>query len=196
MTDRQPIFVFLSGTGKTLEAIVRGCTVAKVEYVFSDQSDAMGLTVARDAGVFRLAHFGSGELNHINAYEYMVDRCGIVPKLIVLAGYMKILPADFISHMKSAGVDIINIHPSLLPKHKGLNTHQRALDSGDAEHGFTVHYVTEQLDSGPIIYQTKFDILDNDTVDNLSKAVKIRERLVYPTIIDNLLHENTKTISG
>lgn len=186
MYDKQPIFVFISGEGKTLDAIIRGSEVADVKYVYSNIHNAMGLTRARDFGVKRLAETTNKQIVP-ETLNYMIDNVGVKPKLIVLAGYMKILTLEFIEYANGLGIDIVNIHPSLLPKHKGLHTHQRVLDSGDNCHGLTIHYVTEQLDSGPTIHQTEFNVVENDTVEALTQAVKIREQLVYPMIIDGLL---------
>lgn len=189
MDSRQPIFVFISGAGKTLEAIIRGCVVAEVKHVYSSVDDAMGLTVARDAGIMRNAAFNNDKIS-IEQLDYMIDRVGVTPKLIVLAGYMKLLTPEFISYATKLGISIINIHPSLLPKHKGLNTHQRVLDAGDKLHGFTVHHVTDELDSGPIIHQTDFRVVEDDTVESLMVCVKMREQLFYPMIIDGILDDS------
>ena len=100
--------------------------------------------------------------------------------LIVLAGYMRILSPEFVKHYEGK---IINIHPSLLPKYKGLNTHQRAIDAGEKWHGCTVHYVTEELDAGPIIKQTRVPVMSDDTVETLAARVLKEEHKLYPKVI-------------
>ncbi|KZZ24464.1 phosphoribosylglycinamide formyltransferase, partial [Alcanivorax sp. HI0083] len=102
------------------------------------------------------------------------------PDTVVLAGFMRILSAVFVRHY--AG-QLINIHPSLLPKYRGLNTHARALEAGDSEHGCSIHFVTEELDGGPLIAQAPIAVHANDTVDSLSKRVQQREHLLYPQVL-------------
>jgi phosphoribosylglycinamide formyltransferase-1 len=102
------------------------------------------------------------------------------PDLIVLAGFMRILTEDFVQHYLGK---MINIHPSLLPKHQGLNTHQRVLQAGDKEHGATVHYVTPELDSGPIIQQARLPVLPDDTVQSLQQRVHALEHRIYPAAL-------------
>ena len=105
------------------------------------------------------------------------------PQLIVLAGFMRILTTEFVQHYTGR---LINIHPSLLPKYKGLHTHQRALDAGDDEHGATVHFVTPELDSGPIILQMKVPILPNDTANDLQQRVHQAEHQLYPEALQRI----------
>ena len=102
------------------------------------------------------------------------------PDTVVLAGFMRILSAVFVRHYAGR---LINIHPSLLPKYRGLNTHARALEAGDSEHGCSIHFVTEELDGGPLIAQAPIAVHANDTVDSLSKRVQQREHLLYPQVL-------------
>ncbi|MCG6450821.1 phosphoribosylglycinamide formyltransferase, partial [Vibrio parahaemolyticus] len=101
------------------------------------------------------------------------------PDLIVLAGYMRILSNEFVRHYLGR---MINLHPSLLPKYPGLNTYQRAIHAGDEEHGTSVHFVTEQLDGGPVILQARVPIFDEDTVETLTKRVQSQEYRIYPLV--------------
>jgi phosphoribosylglycinamide formyltransferase-1 len=105
---------------------------------------------------------------------------GYQPDLIILAGFMRILSNEFVEHYLHK---MMNIHPSLLPKYKGLNTHQRALDAGDKEHGCSVHFVTPELDDGPVILQATVDIKENDTAESLASRVHEQEHRIYPQAI-------------
>ncbi len=96
---------------------------------------------------------------------------------IILAGFMRILTPEFTEHYEGK---MLNIHPSLLPKYTGLHTHQRALDAGDEEHGLSIHFVTSELDGGPVILQAKVPVEDGDNADDLQKKVQIQEHLAYP----------------
>ena len=102
------------------------------------------------------------------------------PKLVILAGFMRILSKDFVDHFSGR---LLNIHPSLLPKYKGLNTHQRAIEAGDKIHGCTVHFVSNELDSGKIIAQKQCDISNDDTIESLSAKVHQLEHQLYPEVI-------------
>lgn len=102
------------------------------------------------------------------------------PDLIVLAGFMRILTDDFVNHYLGR---MINIHPSLLPKYTGLNTHQRAIDANDSEHGASVHFVTPELDAGPVILQAKVPVYEDDTADMLAARVHEQEHAIYPLVV-------------
>lgn len=180
------IFVFISGTGKTLLSILNRCKKANVKCVFSNNADAPGLQYARERGGISTCVFDKDNPQVLGDLINMIAKVG-KPKVIVLAGYMKILPSPFINWCTAHHIQIVNVHPSLLPKYKGLNTHQRVLDAGDAEHGCTIHHVIAELDAGPIIQQSPFNVIDTDTVESLTEAVKIREQLLYPLIIDDMV---------
>lgn len=186
MAVRKDIIVLLSGEGSTFQAIFDKCKVARVVGVFSNKASANGLNRARAVGIPVVEYSNNNEdelLDHIhNAIIH-----GVEPELIVLAGYMKVLSADFIQFFDDRNIPIINVHPSLLPKHKGLHTHRRALEEKDEEHGMTVHYVNEELDGGPIITQRSFMIQESDTEETLTKKVKELEQTHLPRIIDALL---------
>ena len=102
------------------------------------------------------------------------------PDLVVLAGFMRILSGDFVRHYQGR---LLNIHPSLLPKYKGLHTHRRALEAGDAEHGCSVHFVTEELDGGPLVVQAVVPVASDDTVESLAQRVHRQEHLIYPLAV-------------
>ncbi len=117
------------------------------------------------------------------------------PNLVILSGYMRILSPEFVEHYKHR---LINIHPSLLPKYKGLHTHRKVLDSGDAQHGSTVHFVTDELDNGPLIAKIIINIHENDTEETLKTRIQAREHILYPTVIkwfaEGRLHLKGKTV--
>lgn len=102
------------------------------------------------------------------------------PKLVVLAGFMRILSADFVRHYEGR---LLNIHPSLLPKYKGMHTHQRALDAGDSEHGCSVHFVTEELDGGPLVVQAVVPVESDDSAQTLAQRVHTQEHRIYPLAV-------------
>ncbi|MDF3864834.1 phosphoribosylglycinamide formyltransferase, partial [Pseudomonas denitrificans (nom. rej.)] len=102
---------------------------------------------------------------------------GFDADLVLLAGFMRILSADFVRHYQGR---LLNIHPSLLPKYKGLHTHQRALEAGDAEHGCSVHFVTEELDGGPLVVQAAIPVESDDTPETLAQRVHVQEHVIYP----------------
>jgi phosphoribosylglycinamide formyltransferase-1 len=102
------------------------------------------------------------------------------PDLVVLAGFMRILTPEFVAHYHGR---LLNIHPSLLPKYQGLNTHQRAIDAGDTEHGCSVHFVTAELDGGPVVLQARVPIFAGDTADEVSARVHEQEHQIYPLVV-------------
>ncbi|MBK4775508.1 phosphoribosylglycinamide formyltransferase [Candidatus Pantoea edessiphila] len=179
------IIVLISGQGSNLQSIINACyhkqINAKVVAVFSDRSSAYGLTYARKAQIpaniiipntfTDRQHFDFVLSQEIDRYK---------PDLIVLAGYMRILSNFFVNHFKGM---IINIHPSLLPKYPGLNTHRKVLENGDLEHGLSVHFVTNKLDSGPIITQKKIAIVPTDNEMSIIKRIKHQEHIIYPIVI-------------
>lgn len=179
------IVVLISGSGTNLQAIIDACESAdypgSVVGVVSNKSDAYGLTRAQDANIetVSLSHknFESRE-SYDQALVTKIDQ--FAPDVIVLAGFMRILTPAFVLHYQGK---LLNIHPSLLPKYQGLNTHQRALDAGDKEHGVSVHFVTEELDGGPVILQAKVPVFDGDSSDDLAARVHEQEHRVYPLVV-------------
>jgi len=179
------IVVLISGSGTNLQAIIDACSQqkipGKINAVVSNKSEAYGLTRAANADINThiLSHkeFESREL-YDQALIEVIDKYD--PQVVVLAGFMRILTAGFVEHYKGK---LINIHPSLLPKYQGLNTHQRAIDAGDEEHGCSVHFVTEELDGGPVILQAKVPIFESDDADELAQRVHVQEHLIYPLVV-------------
>ncbi len=164
---------------------------AEVCCVISNKPGAGGLNYAKENNIHTLTvdhrAFVSRELFDIELIK-IINKFD--PDLIVLAGFMRILTTTFINSFANK---IINIHPSLLPKYPGLNTHQRVLDAGDKQHGSSVHYVTSDLDSGPVIIQSTVDILPYDTADKLSARVLAGEHTIYPIAISWVLSKSITT---
>jgi phosphoribosylglycinamide formyltransferase-1 len=177
--------VLISGSGTNLQAIMdaqkAGTLDAEIAVVFSNRANAAGLERAAQAGI------PTASLDHRDYPDReQFDQAMIevltpyAPDTVVLAGFMRILSAVFVRHYAGR---LINIHPSLLPKYRGLNTHARALEAGDSEHGCSIHFVTEELDGGPLIAQAPIAVHANDTVDSLSMRVQQREHLLYPQVL-------------
>lgn len=179
------IVVLISGRGSNLQSIIdaveRGELPARIAAVISNEVAALGLTRAQQAGI------ETGVLNHrgfTDRHDYDLALHDLVaeyhPDLIVLAGFMRILGPHFVGHFEGR---IMNIHPSLLPKYRGLNTHERALADGATEHGASVHFVTTDLDAGPIIIQTKVPIYAEDSPEILAERVLKEEHRILPQAI-------------
>ncbi|KGY09234.1 phosphoribosylglycinamide formyltransferase [Vibrio sinaloensis] len=185
------IVVLVSGNGSNLQAIIDACskdiTNGRVTAVFSNKANVFALERAEKAGV--AAHFLDPKaFDTRDAFdkELMKQIDEYQPDVVVLAGYMRILSGEFVRHYQGR---MINIHPSLLPKYPGLNTYQRAIHAGDEEHGTSVHFVTEQLDGGPVILQAKVPIFDEDTVETLTERVQTQEHRIYPLVVKWLVEE-------
>ena len=185
MSQTCDVVVLLSGTGSNLQALIdstrTGDSPVRIAAVISNRSDAYGLQRARDAGIETrsLDHkafdgreaFDSALIELIDAFN---------PKLVVLAGFMRILSANFVRHYEGR---LLNIHPSLLPKYKGMHTHQRALEAGDSEHGCSVHFVTEELDGGPLVVQAVVPVESADSAQTLAQRVHTQELRIYPLAV-------------
>lgn len=185
MSQTCDVVVLLSGTGSNLQALIdstrTGDSPARIAAVISNRADAYGLQRARDAGIDTrtLDHKAfEGRVAFDAALIELIDAFN--PKLVVLAGFMRILSADFVRHYAGR---LLNIHPSLLPKYKGLHTHQRALEAGDTEHGCSVHFVTEELDGGPLVVQAVIPVELHDSPQSLAQRVHTQEHLIYPLAV-------------
>ena len=189
------LVVLISGNGSNLQAIIDDITnnnlPAKIVAVISNKADAYGLERAKIAGIEQrvLPHQDYDTRENFDiALKNLID--SFQPDLIILAGFMRILSNEFVEHFSQK---MMNIHPSLLPKYKGLNTHQRAIDAGDTEHGCSVHFVTPELDDGPVILQAKVEVKDNDTAETLAARVHEQEHIIYPKAIRLFAKEKNKT---
>ena len=178
--------VFISGTGSNLKNLIKFSLIRKspinINFVISDKNKAKGLNYARKFNLKKkIYNFKNRDLDE---KKILVDLKKYKIKLVCLAGFMKILSKDFI---KKFNGKIINIHPSLLPKYKGLKTHERALKNKEKFSGCTVHYVSSKLDSGKIILQKKVKISKNDTVNTLAKKILKKEHKLFPEAIKKVI---------
>tara|TARA_Y100000591_G_C21835843_1_gene702437 strand:+ start:257 stop:805 length:549 start_codon:yes stop_codon:yes gene_type:complete len=180
------IIVFFSGTGTNLQSILHNEKKFnyKVISTFTNNPDAYGIDISKnfnvDCKILDHKKFDSREKFDAEIHAYLQT---LNPDYVILAGYMRILSNFLVDKWKQK---IINIHPSLLPKYPGLNTHERALLSGDKLHGTTIHYVTSDLDAGPIIRQQSIEIEADDTIESLTEKIKKLENKIYPETISNL----------
>jgi len=179
------IVVLISGSGSNLQALIdkirAGEINGEVVAVISNRPGVKGLERARKAGIPALTidhkEYPSREAFD-EALAETIDRQQ--PDLIVLAGFMRILTPDFVNHYTGR---MLNIHPSLLPKYQGLHTHKRALEAGDKEHGASVHFVTAELDGGPVILQSRLPIDEKHTPETLAADLLPREHAIYPLVV-------------
>jgi phosphoribosylglycinamide formyltransferase-1 len=183
------VVVLISGSGSNLQSIIDNADNIgiKIQSVISNKADAFGLKRAKKAGiatqVINHTQFATREAFDQALIQYINT---LNPKLVILAGFMRILSADFINVFAGK---ILNIHPALLPKFKGLNTHQRAIDANEEFAGATVHFVTNELDSGAIILQKSVAIESNDTAKSLAAKVLEQEHILYPMAIKKVLQK-------
>jgi len=175
--------VLISGNGSNLQSIIDNAKSIDLTIccVFSNKMDAFGLKRAAKVSITYVAldeTLFDSKLDFDQEIMKVIDN--YQAEVIILAGYMRILSADFIS--KYSG-KILNIHPSLLPKFPGLNTHQRAIDASEKKHGASVHFVTEEVDGGPVIAQQSVNIDSTDNSQTLAKKVLKKEHVLYPQVI-------------
>lgn len=195
---KKRIIILVSGNGSNLQAIINACQNnlinGKIVAVISNKPDVYSLMRAKQANipshVINHKEFASREaFDH--QLQLQIEQ--YQPDLIVLAGYMRILTPHFVQHYSGK---MLNIHPSLLPKYPGLNTHRRAMEAGDKEHGTTVHFVTDELDGGPIILQAKVPIFDNDEEQDIVERVLAQEHQIYPLVIKWFCDDRLTMING
>jgi phosphoribosylglycinamide formyltransferase 1 len=182
---KKRVAVLISGRGSNMVALIEASKdddyPAQIVCVISNKADAPGLTLAASRGIATrvVAHknFASREA-HDDAINAALE--AVKPDIICLAGYMRIMTAQLIERWQGR---MINIHPALLPAFPGLDTHQRAIDAGVAEHGCTVHFVTQGVDEGPVIAQAKVPVLPDDTAETLASRVLAAEHQLYPAAL-------------
>lgn len=195
------ICVLISGNGSNLQALIDACDANRIpgtiRAVISNNPDAYGLERARQAGI-EACVIDHREYESREAYDAALQHAldSFDAQCIVLAGFMRILTPGFVEH--NAG-KLLNIHPSLLPKYKGLHTHQRAIDNKDKEHGVSVHFVTPELDGGPVIVQSRVPVFEEDTAQDLAERVSEQELRLYPLVVKwfcegRLAMDNNKAI--
>lgn len=181
------IIVFFSGTGSNLESIIHQQKKFgyKVTGSFCNNPDAAGIKISEDHNIACYV-LNSKNFDDRNEYDKKISDYLEAQDFdyIILAGYMRILSKFFVQNWEG---QIINIHPSLLPKYPGLDTHKRALENKDKYHGTTIHYVTEELDAGPIIRQERIEIEPNESIESLIERVKSLENKIYPETIGTLI---------
>lgn len=193
-TAKPKLVILISGRGSNMLSIIKaiesGDLDVTIAAVISNRPDAAGLQSAANAGlpthVVDHTEFTSREAFDSELTQ-LIDRYS--PDLVILAGFMRILTSDFVSHFENR---LINIHPSLLPKFKGLNTHRRAIEAGENEHGATVHFVTAELDDGPIVLQASVPVYQQDDEKTLAARVLEQEHQLYPNAIKKLTELRTE----
>ena len=184
-TPRTPVVILLSGRGSNLQAIIDHMTAGRlaidIRAVISNRAEAQGLALAQAAGITTHV-IESRDYTDRDRFDAALMRAidAHAPRLVILAGFMRILGPDFI---RPYAQRLINIHPSLLPAFKGLNTHTRALQAGVKRHGASVHFVTPGVDDGPIIIQSTLEVHPDDTAESLAQRVLQVEHRIYPQAI-------------
>ncbi|HEY4368985.1 MAG TPA: phosphoribosylglycinamide formyltransferase [Steroidobacteraceae bacterium] len=181
-----PIVILISGRGSNMrviaEAAAKGSLAVKVAAVVSDRADAAGLAIAREMQIPAVS-LSPRDYTDRPAYDAALAKlvASFDPRLVVLAGFMRILTPNFITPFAGR---LLNIHPSLLPRHRGLHTHRRVLEAAETTHGASVHFVTEELDGGPVIVQASIDVRAHDDEASLSARVQQQEHRIYVQAID------------
>ncbi|MFM0510391.1 phosphoribosylglycinamide formyltransferase [Paraburkholderia sp. RL17-373-BIF-A] len=179
------LVILISGRGSNMEAIVRACSdeawPAQVAAVIANRPDAAGLAFAASHGIATAVvdHRQFPERDSFDA-ALAKEIDSFAPDLVVLAGFMRVLTAGFVDHYAGR---MLNVHPSLLPSFPGLKTHQQALDAGVRLHGASVHFVTSQLDHGPIVAQSAVPVETGDTPAMLAERVLATEHIIYPRAV-------------
>lgn len=183
--------ILISGRGSNMVSLIKAAKAkdypADISLVISNQPDAAGLEKARSLNVQAMAldHKAfTSRASFEKALDAILREAGI--ELICCAGFMRVLTADFVQGWRGR---MLNIHPSLLPKYKGLHTHARALAAGDSEHGASIHWVSAELDGGKIIAQKRIKIKNNDTVDTLTARLLPIELTLYPQILGKVARQ-------
>ena len=190
MTDRAKVAILISGRGSNMTALVEAARAPDCPYavvlVLSNKPDAEGLTLAAAAGVPTLAidhrPFGADREAHERALDAALREAGA--QYVALAGYMRVLTPFLVEAWAGR---MINIHPSLLPRYPGLDTHRRAIEAGDTEAGCTAHLVTAGVDEGPVVDQAAVPILPGDTTETLAARVLAAEHALYPKALARLV---------
>ena len=183
------IVILISGRGSNMEAIVKAAQAeqwpARVAAVISNRADAEGLQFARQHGIATVV-VANRDYPTREAFDAALQRTidSHEPDLLVLAGFLRILTPGFVEHYAGR---MLNIHPSLLPAFPGLHTHRQALDAGVKTHGATVHFVTAELDHGPIVAQAEVAVQDGDTEDTLALRVLEQEHVIYPRAVRDFI---------
>ncbi|MFB6434784.1 MAG: phosphoribosylglycinamide formyltransferase [Candidatus Malihini olakiniferum] len=192
------IIVLLSGQGSNLQALIEACACRRVKAniaaVFSNNPEAYGLVLAQEAEIPA----------HVIEQKRFVDRAAFDasmaeemaqyhPDLVVLSGYLRILSQEFVARFAGK---MLNIHPSLLPKYPGLHTHRNALENGEKVHGTSIHFVTDELDGGPLVLQSKVPVFNEDTEEVLTARIQAQEHIIYPLVVNWFVEGRLKMREG
>lgn len=201
VTKRKRVTVLFSGRGSNMETLIKASLAedypAVITHAITNRPNAGGIEIAKnynvETRVFDHKAFDSRQA-HEEVLRAELEKQN--PDIIVLAGYMRIFNESFVKHFPGK---MLNIHPSLLPKFKGVDTHKRAIDAGEKTHGCSVHYVDASLDGGPVIAQASVPVMVNDTPDTLSDRVLVQEHILYPKALalvaaEIVTHQNGKAI--
>ncbi|WP_417535988.1 phosphoribosylglycinamide formyltransferase [Methylophaga sp.] len=188
--NKTRLVILISGRGSNMRSIIEAIDAqqidATVSAVISNRPDAAGLDYAKAQSIATAVVDHKTFSDRDSFDKALAERIDdYKPDFVILAGFMRILTSGFVEHYRNK---LINIHPSLLPKFKGLNTHQRAIDAGEKEHGASVHFVTAELDDGPVIMQAKVNILADDSAESLAARVLDQEHQLYPAAIQKLVN--------
>ena len=178
-----PIVVLISGNGSNLQALMDHSDEGaySVCAVISNKADAFGLQRASKAGIPTRVIDHRDYADRLSFDQRLIEEIdSFSPKLVVLAGFMRILSPEFVQHFAGK---ILNIHPSLLPAYRGTHTHERVLEAGEKEHGVSVHFVTEELDGGPVVLQATVPVNNDDTAKTLAERVFKQEHRIYPKAV-------------
>lgn len=196
--EMKRIVVLISGSGSNLQALIDAAEMGGINgnivAVISNKPDVYGLTRAQNAKIPTevVDHTAFDDRQAFEAeLSKVINRYS--PDLIVLAGFMRILNSEFVQPYEGK---MLNIHPSLLPKYKGLHTHRRALENGDTEHGVSVHFVTSELDGGPVIAQRTVKVEKSDTEQSLQAKVQQQERQLYPEVVARFCNDRLEYKDG
>ncbi len=195
MPDNARLAIMISGRGSNMAALIKACKngnlAADVVKVIADKANAPGLKTARELDIEAVAierqKYGS---KFLHEQKILCELNAVSPDFICLAGYMRILSPDFVRQYENK---ILNIHPSLLPKYTGLNTHERVLAAGDSIHGATVHFVTDGLDEGPVVAQSQVSVSPDDDVRSLEEKVLNIEHALYIEAVRKILNDRAQS---
>ncbi|VAW15292.1 Phosphoribosylglycinamide formyltransferase [hydrothermal vent metagenome] len=196
--EKKRVAILISGRGSNMSALIRAAKQpgfpAEIAGIISNKASAAGLEIAQNenlpTAIHQLKNFAGKDACDAaitkTLLEWQVD-------IVCLAGFMRILSARFTRHWQGK---LINIHPSLLPKFKGLDTHQRALEAGESKHGCSVHFVVPELDAGPVIARSVIDVLPDDTPDTLAARILVEEHKTYPKALEQLALGHVRLEAG
>ncbi len=190
--------VLVSGNGSNLQALMDACAAGRIQGelvgVLSNRPDAFALERAREAGIATQV-LSNQAFNDRDSYDAALIQALETwqPDLLVMAGFMRILTPGFVQHFAGR---MLNIHPSLLPKYQGVKTHARAIAAGDTVHGASVHFVTEELDGGPIVLQARVPIFPEDDESSLAERVLSQEHQLYPLVVNWFCQQRLRMQDG